>query len=252
MKSKQKKDVKIGLFLPCYVNCFYPEIGIKTYKFLKEMGYKVDFPLEQTCCGQPLANAGYNDDNAELYQKFFKEFKSYDYIVIPSASCTYHLKKYFFLTDDQNKNAFLEKIYELTDFLVKVHGLNKLPIKNISPTKIGIHQGCHSLRGLQQANSSENIHSKKFSNLIFLLERTKGAKLFLPERQDECCGFGGFFSVDEAAVSYAMGNRKIIEHQKNVVEIICSNDVSCLMHLAGIIKRKKLPLITKHIIEVIA
>ena len=152
------------------------------------------------------------------------------------------------------KKTILEKTYELTDFLIKVHKLEKLKKTKLPKdwNRIGIHQSCHSLRGLKQAKSSEIPQEKSFSNLIFLLNMLEGIKILIPSREDECCGFGGLFSVDEAEVSHQMGTNKIIEHQRNKADVICSSDVSCLMHLDGIIRRRGLNLKTKHIIELIA
>ncbi len=201
-----------------------------------------------------MANAGYNRENKKIYEKFFNEFKDYDYIVSPSASCVYHLKKYFFLRDSQMKVKFLAKVHEITDFLINVHGLKKLA-KDTLPqniTRIGVHQSCHSLRGLHQAKASEMVQQKPFSNLVFLLNMLNGVKILLPAREDQCCGFGGLFSVDEAEVSHKMGISRLEEHQRNRVDVICSGDVSCLMHLKGIIERKKLTIETKHIMELIA
>ncbi len=251
-----KKSLKVGLFIPCYINEFYPEVAIKTYTFLKDLGYEVIYPTTQTCCGQPLANAGYNYKNQKIYQKWYEEFRAFDYIVAPSASCVYHLKKYFFdssiaVGDGEGFKPFLNKIYELTEFLLKVHKLKKLD-KVSDYKRIGVHQGCHSLRGLSQGSISEIITPKPFSYQVTLLNMLKSVQVFLPERRDECCGFGGLFSVEEGDVSNAMGLNRIDQFQRGNVEVICSSDMSCLMHLAGIIKKNKFPLATKHIIELIA
>ena len=242
--------MKIGLFIPCYVNQFYPRVGIATLELLEGLGLDVEYPMEQTCCGQPIANSGMEKDAIPSYQHFVRTFKSYDYIVAPSGSCTYHVRNHY---DIIPQSADVEKVrsntLDLAEFLNDIIGSDK--IRQVSfPHKAGLHQSCHGLRGLRLAQSSERV-LPSFSKWENLLGKVEGLSLVPIGFPDECCGFGGTFSVTEPEVSTKMGADKVDDYFKHGVEYVISGDMSCLMHLDGIIRRRKLPLKTIHIAEVL-
>src|SRR3954469_9295433 len=139
--------MNVGLFIPCYVDQFYPQVAIASLQLLEKLGCTVGYPLNQTCCGQPMANSGYENLSHSCNQLFVKNFQSYDYIVCPSGSCTLHIKDH--LHDDSNETTAATirgKVYELTEFLtdiLKVKGL-----KANFPHRVGMHQSCHGQRGL--------------------------------------------------------------------------------------------------------
>src|SRR5690606_20368759 len=148
--------MKIGLFIPCYIDQFYPKVGIATFQLLEKLGCDVDFPTNQTCCGQPMANSGFSSLTSGCDKNFVKNFKAYDYIVAPSGSCVLHVKEH--LKDEENK-AVAEKIrkniYELTEFLTDVLKVSSL--KSNFPYKVGLHNSCHGQRGLHLSSMTELV-----------------------------------------------------------------------------------------------
>lgn len=241
--------VKIALFVPCYIDQFYPQVAIASLSLLTKLGLEVEVPLGQTCCGQPMANSGYNHLGKSCNANYLDLFQDVDYVVSPSGSCVLHIKEHLF---DEKRKAAAEKLrsntYELTEFLTDVLRIEKLDAT--FPYRVGIHQGCHGLRGLHLSSMSETMDAT-FSKPEQLLNLVEGIQLTYPERVDECCGFGGTFCVSEEAVSVHMGESRIGEHEANQVDYITSNDISCLMHLEGILKRKKSPIKVKHIAEIL-
>ncbi len=241
--------MKIGLFIPCYVNQFYPNVAIATLELLEKQNLNVFYPINQTCCGQPMANSGFEDIAEKTYKLFIENFNSYDYIVAPSGSCVYHVRKHFnLLQQSDSVKDIRTKTYELCEFLVKI--LNKENFNSKFPYRVGLHQSCHGLRGLHLGKSSELVNDF-FSIPVRLLNNVQGIKLMQLSREDECCGFGGTFAVTEEAVSVKMGNDRIQDHIKNNVEVITATDMSCLMHIEGIIRRKNLSISVKHIAEIL-
>lgn len=238
--------MRIGLFIPCYVDQFYPSAGIATLKILEKLGYDVSFPLNQTCCGQPMANAGFAAYTHEVTELFIKNFAGFDYIVSPSGSCVLHTKEHL-SHHAENYNIPL-KIYELCEFLIDIAQLERLQAS--FPFKVGLHAGCHGLRGLRLANASE-LNESLYNKPKYLLQKVKGLELVELARPDECCGFGGTFSVTEEAVSVSMGNDRIEDHLSHGAEVITSTDMSCLMHLEGLIRRQKKNVRIMHIAEIL-
>ena len=239
----------VGLFIPCYVDQFYPQVAIASLQLLEKLGCKVDYPFSQTCCGQPMANSGYEHLAQSCNQLFVKNFEAYDYIVCPSGSCTLHIKDH--LHDDKNETAaksIRNKVYELTEFLTDV-----LQVKNITasfPYKVGVHQSCHGQRGLHISQMTELV-GKPFSKPLQLLKMVSGIELINLGRNDECCGFGGTFCVAEEAVSVKMGKDRVTDHLQHHAEYITGVDMSCLMHMEGILKRQKNPVKVIHIAEIL-
>lgn len=240
--------MKVGLFIPCYIDQFYPQVAIATLQLLEKTGCEVHFPLNQTCCGQPMANSGFADLSKGCDKNFVQNFSDVDYIVAPSGSCVLHIKEH--LQDkDLKRSAYIkEHIYELTEFLTDVLKLEKL--EAFFSHKVGLHISCHGQRGLHTSSMSE-LMEPPFSKPEKLLAMVKGLQLTKPGRRDECCGFGGTFCVFEEAVSVKMGKDRIKEHELNEVEYITAADTSCLMHLEGILKRNGSSVKTIHIAEIL-
>lgn len=240
---------KIGLFVPCYIDMFYPQVGIATLGLLEKLGQDVVYPPEQTCCGQPLANSGSEQDALATYRNFVRNFRGFDYIVTPSGSCAYHVRHHYdMLEQTEDVKKVRETTYELCEFLTDILQIDDLKIR--FPHKVGIHNSCHGLRGLKLASASELIEPR-YSKLRRLLEKAEGIEIVELDRSDECCGFGGTFSVFEPDVSVKMGRDRIDDHERNGVEIITAADMSCLMHLEGIIRRQKKTIQVKHIAEIL-
>ena len=241
--------MKVGLFIPCYVDQFYPSVAIATLELLERLGCSVEYPLEQTCCGQPMANSGFEHLSKGCEALFVKNFGAYDYVVSPSGSCTLHIKEHLHDEHHPERAASIRlKVYELCEFLTDI-----LKVEHLSatfPHKVGVHQSCHGQRGLHLSQMSELVASP-FSKTTQLLERVEGIELVSLDRVDECCGFGGTFCVSEEAVSVKMGKDRIKDQVKHGAEYITGADMSCLMHLEGILKRQGSSVKVKHIAEIL-
>ena len=239
----------VGLFIPCYVDQFYPNAAIATLQLLEKLGVDVVFPYKQTCCGQPMANAGFEHLTQGCDNLFIENFSGVDYIVCPSGSCVLHIKEHLHSQKNQEKALLIRtKVYELVEFLTDILKVEKL--QSSFAHKVGLHQSCHGLRGLHLAQMSELV-APQFSKSQYLLKMVKGLELITLDRQDECCGFGGTFCVSEEAVSVKMGKDRVADHIKNGAEYITSSDLSCLMHMEGILRRNKNELKVIHIAEIL-
>jgi L-lactate dehydrogenase complex protein LldE len=241
--------MKVGLFIPCYVDQFYPKVGIATLQILEKLGCAVGFPLHQTCCGQPMANSGFEHLSQDCNRLFIQNFVEYDYVVGPSGSCVLHLKEHLHDEQLEAEAATLRgKVYELCEFLTDVLQVSTLDAQ--FPHRVGLHQSCHGQRGLGLAQMSE-LMATPFSKPLQLLQQVRGLELIELQRSDECCGFGGTFSVLEEAVSVKMGKDRIADHVQHGAEYITGADMSCLMHLEGILRRSKSPVKVIHIAEIL-
>lgn len=241
--------MKVGLFIPCYIDQFYPQVGIATLSLLEKLGCDVVYPQGQTCCGQPMANSGFEHLTHGCNELFVNHFEDFDYIVGPSGSCVLHIKDHLHVDGkEQAATHIRHHIYELAEFLTDVLKVDNLKAK--FPHKVGIHQACHGQRGLGLAQMSELV-AAPFSKPQQLLQMVEGLELVDLKRTDECCGFGGTFCVFEEAVSVKMGKDRIADHVNNGAEYITGNDVSCLMHLEGILRRQKSNVKVLHIAEIL-
>ena len=239
----------IGLFIPCYINAIYPNVGVASYKLLKSFGLDVDYPIDQTCCGQPMANAGFESEAEKLAMQFEAKFKAYDYIVGPSASCVAFVRDNYGHLIKQHTCSSAAKIYDLCEF---IHDIVKpASLKAKFPHKVSLQNSCHGVRLLHLSSASE-INIPYYSKLRDLLSLVEGIEIVEPERADECCGFGGMFAIEENAVSVCMGQDKVKRHLATGAEYIVGGDSSWLMHLEGVIKREESPIKTIHIAEILA
>jgi L-lactate dehydrogenase complex protein LldE len=241
--------MKVGLFIPCYVDQFYPGAAIATLKLLEKLGVEVVYPLNQTCCGQPMANSGFEHLTTGCNELFIKNFAEFDYIVAPSGSCVLHIRDH--LHDDKNPDAaksISHKIYELTAFLTDVLKVQTLNAR--FPHKVGIHQSCHGQRGLHISSMTELV-IPEFSKPQSLLNMVQDIELIHLGRKDECCGFGGTFCVTEEAVSVKMGKDRVADHLEHGAEYITGVDMSCLMHMEGILNRQGSKVKVIHIAEIL-
>ena len=242
--------MKIGLFIPCYVDVVYPQVGVATYRLLKHLGLDVEYPLNQTCCGQPMANAGFERQAIPLAEKFEDKFKEFDYIVAPSVSCTAFVKiNYPRLLEGKHECVTSGKIMDVVEFLHDVIRVDH-PLGTF-PHKVSLHNSCHGVRELGLSSPSEE-HVTPFNKIKDLLNLVEGIQVLEPERPDECCGFGGMFSIEETAVSAQMGLDKVQRHMKTGAQFITGPDCSCLMHMAGIAKKQGLNIGFKHVVEILA
>jgi L-lactate dehydrogenase complex protein LldE len=242
------RTMTVGLFIPCYVNQLYPSAAIATLQLLRKSGVNVVYPPRQTCCGQPMANSGFEHLTQTCNDLFIENFSKFDYIVSPSASCVLHIKDHLHAIDPEQALAVRSKVYELVEFLTDIIQVQKLDAR--FPHKVSLHQSCHGLRGLYLAQMSE-LNAPSFSKPEHLLNMVQGLELVTLDRPDECCGFGGIFCVAEEAVSVKMGKDRVRDHVKNGAAYITSSDLSCLMHLEGILHRNKSTVKVVHIAEIL-
>lgn len=240
--------MKVGLFIPCYVDQFYPNAAIATLQLLEKLGVEVSYPLNQTCCGQPMANSGYEHLTGGCNELFAENFKDFDFIVCPSGSCTLHIKHHLHTKNEAKASQIRHRVYELTEFLTDILKIEKLDAS--FPHKVGLHQSCHGQRGLHLAQMSELV-AEDFSKPRKLLNMVKGLEIMPLSRPDECCGFGGTFCVAEEAVSSKMGEDRVEDHIEHGVEYITAPDLSCLMHMEGILHRKGSKVGVIHIAEIL-
>jgi L-lactate dehydrogenase complex protein LldE len=242
--------MRVGLFIPCYVDAFFPEVGVATLELLERFGVEVEYPLDQTCCGQPMANSGCEQDAAAAEKLYVRNFAGFDYVVTPSGSCAHHVREHLTAVPQTTGTLALRRsTFELVEFLHDVLQVRDFPWAEF-PHKVGLHIGCATLRGLRAASMSE-LGEPPFSKPGALLSKVKGIRMVSPARPDECCGFGGSFSVFEEPVSAKMGYDKVNDHKRAGAEYIVSQDMSCLMHQQGCAQRQGLGLKFIHIAQVL-
>ena len=217
--------MKIGLFIPCYVDAVFPEVGVATYRLLRHLGYDVRYPEGQTCCGQPMANAGFEGESVALGERFEDKFAEFDYVVAPSVSCTAFIKlNYPRLLKGKHECSAAKKTIDVVEFLHDIAKVDR-PLGRF-PYKVSLHNSCHGV--------------------------VEGIEVVEPDRPDECCGFGGMFSVEETGVSTKMGQQKLMRHMATGARYITGPDCSCLMHMAGIAAKQGCPIEFKHVVEILA
>lgn len=234
--------MRVALFVPCYIDQFYPQVAVASLELLEKLGCEVVVPRDQTCCGQPMANSGFASSASGCDTNFKTNFEGFDYIVGPSGSCVLHLKEH------HPSQKIRSSVYEICEFLTDILKVSSLSAK--FPHRVGLHQSCHGQRFLRLSSMSE-LNEKPFSKLQDLLGLVEGIDVLMPSREDECCGFGGTFCVTEEAVSVKMGLDRIKEHDANAVEFIIGADTSCLMHMEGILRRQDSKIQVKHIVEIL-
>ena len=242
--------MKIGLFVPCYVDAIYPEVGIATYKLLTHLGLEVDYPMNQTCCGQPMANAGFQTKAQKMAADFDEMFKPFDYVVAPSASCAAFVKLHHpHLLHGKQECSAAKRVMDVVEFLHDVLKVTSLPGK--FPHVVSVHNSCHGVRELGLSSPSE-CNIPMYSKIKDLLQLVEGITVKEPERPDECCGFGGMFSIEEPAVSVQMGKDKLKRHMATGAEFITGPDSSCLMHMQGVAKREQMPIQFIHVVQILS
>ena len=219
----------VALFIPCFVDQMFPEAGVATVKVLEKLNIPIAYPEEQTCCGQPAFNSGYWKDAAKVIKKFNNDFKKYKWIVTPSAACASMCRVFYKeCLPDSPEAEIGSRVYEFHEFLVNV--LHKTDFGVSFPHKVSLHIGCHGRRELGIAAAVQTI-----------LDNIKDLDYVPIPNVEECCGFGGTFSVKMPGTSVAMGRKKIENIRKvyeQGVRDIVTTDLSCAMHFGGMMKRE--------------
>jgi L-lactate dehydrogenase complex protein LldE len=236
--------MEVDLFIPCFIDQFYPETGFNMVKVLEKAGVKVHYNTNQTCCGQMAFNSGFWDEAKKLGEKFIEDFSSNRPIVGPSASCIGYIRnnyhELFYNTAYHNECKALQKnIFEITDFLVNV--VKVTDFGSVFEHKVTYHDSCAALREYKLKDEPR-----------ILLKNVKGLELVEMEETHTCCGFGGTFAVKFEPISTAMAEQKVHHALDTGAEYIVSTDSSCLMHQYGYIKKHNLPLKVAHIVDVLA
>lgn len=238
--------MKIALFVPCLVNHWYPEIARDTLELLEKLGHEVSYPRGQTCCGQLMTNSGCLEQaraSVEALGRVLLE-EPCDAVVAPAASCVVaareNLKR---LSPSDASRGLAGRIYELTEFLHDVAPLDATfePVRKL----VSLQMSCHGLRLLKLGTASELVVDKPINKLHALLSKIPELTIAQPSR-DECCGFGGTFSVDERDISGKMANDKVADHLATGAEAIVGYDPSCLMSLGGVVSRNRIPIEVMH------
>ncbi len=234
----------VTLFIPCFVDLMYPEVGISMVRILEKLGHKIDYPEELTCCGQPAFNSGYWDEARAVAVNVLRRLENSEAVVIASGSCGAMLKVFypelFAKTPDAPKAlALSEKCFEFSDFLV-----NRLGVTDVGahfPATVTFHDGCHGLRELGLKKPARA-----------LLSNVRGLTLVEMKEAETCCGFGGTFAAKFPSISTAMGEVKCASAAETGADYIVSNDSSCLMQVQGLLSRQRSKLKTIHLAEILA
>ena len=249
-RRKTPETMRIGLFIPCYIDMIYPEVGVATLQLLERFGLNVGYPLTQTCCGQPMSNSG-DEHNAEAAEQLFVDnFKDFDCIVGPAGSCVKQVRCHFDRMEQTDEVKHVRRhTYELVEFLHDILKVDAFPWAEFQHA-VAIHNSCSSVRGLGIAKPSE-IVGVPFDKTASLLSKVKGLVLVPVDRPDDCCGFGGTFCVTDEAVSARMGLEKAHDQVRHGAEYVVSPDMSCLMHQQGVARRAGLDLKYVHVAQVL-
>jgi L-lactate dehydrogenase complex protein LldE len=234
----------VSLFIPCFVDQLTPQVGVDMVRVLRRIGYEVDFPAEQTCCGQPGFNSGYWDEARPVAERFVSIFRAKDAVVCPSGSCTTMVRNFYpellaGLAIHDEAVALGRRVYEFSEFLVKV--ANVADVGAVFPHRVTYHDACHALRELRLKNEPRE-----------LLRHVRGLELVEMPHSEDCCGFGGTFATKFAMISSAMGDTKCGNAEKSGAEFVTSTDPSCLMHIDGVLRLRKSPLRTIHLASILA
>ena len=224
--------MRVSLFITCFNDTLFPQTGRAAVRLLERLGCDVDFPLEQTCCGQLHMNSGYAREGAALAHRFARVFAGAEHVVCPSASCAGMLR-------EQLPAGEGPPVSELSEFIVDSLGVDD--VGAYFPHRVTFHPTCHSLRELEVGDRP-----------LRLLRAVKGIELVELSEASECCGFGGTFAVKNAEVSSAMLADKVRAVLDTRAEIVCAADNSCLMHIGGALSRQRTGVRTMHLAEVLA
>jgi L-lactate dehydrogenase complex protein LldE len=249
-RREMPANLKIGLFIPCYIDMIYPEVGIATLQLLERFGLDVDYPLNQTCCGQPMSNSGDERNAAAAERLFVDNFKDFDCIIGPAGSCVKQVRCHFDTMEQTDEVKHVRQhTYELVEFLHDILKVDAFPWAEFQHS-VAIHNSCSSVRGLGIAKPSE-IVGVQFDKTANLLSKVKGLVLAPVDRPDDCCGFGGTFCVTDEMVSAQMGLEKARDQLRHGAEYVVSPDMSCLMHQQGVARKAGMDLKYLHVAQVL-
>jgi len=239
--------MRVALFITCFNDSIFPQTGRAVVEVLERLGHSVEFPFDQTCCGQMHYNTGYQREAIPLIRRFVEIFQGFEAVVSPSASCVGMVRHIYSqaaeLANDpelgRSVAALAPKVFEFSEFLV-----DKLGVEDVGayyPHRVTYHPTCHSLRSIRVGDAP-----------LRLLRAVRGIELVDLPRAEECCGFGGTFAVKNADTSMAMLGDKIRCILDTKAEICSMADNSCLMHIGGALHRQRSGVGTIHLAEILA
>jgi L-lactate dehydrogenase complex protein LldE len=235
---------KVALFIPCFIDQAVPQVGLDTVRVLRRVGCELEFPSDQTCCGQPAFNTGYWEEARAVAERFVRIFVRAETIVCPSASCAAMVRNFYPellasspLRDDAAQLA--ARLFEFSEFLV--HVLKVTDVGACFPHRVTYHDSCHAARELGVKDAPRE-----------LLRRVRGLSLVEMRYTEDCCGFGGTFSVKYGMISAAMGESKAENVDASGAAFVTSTDSSCLLHIEGVLRRKNSPVRALHLASVLA
>ncbi len=226
--------MRVGLFIPCFIDQLYPRVGIAMVTVLRRLNVAVEYPAAQTCCGQPAFNTGYWDEARTLAKRYAEIFAGYDAVVSPSGSCTAMVRNFY-----PELGVTPPPTFEFSEFLVRQLGVTDVGAR--FPAKVTYHDSCHTLRELRLKDEPRQ-----------LLRHVKGLELLEMDKAETCCGFGGTFSVKFPMISYAMDEVKCQSIAGTGAAYVVSADSSCLMQINGYLQKQKLPVKIISLAEVLA
>ena len=238
-------QIKASIFITCLVDQIFPQVGEAMVQVLRRVGVSLDFPEAQTCCGQPAFNSGLRSEAKVLAERMVSVFDGSEYVVAPSGSCTSMVRVFYpeLFKDDPTSlekiKALSNRTYEFSEFLVKVVGIEDVGASYQG--SVTYHPSCHLLRELEVRNEPQalinNVRDVQFHEL---------------KDKEQCCGFGGTFSVKYPDISGAILQSKIDNIKDTGADVLISNDAGCLMHVAGGLERQELTVKTMHLAELLA
>lgn len=236
---------RVSLFATCLVDLFFPEVGDSVVEVLRRAGVDVEFPRDQTCCGQPAFNAGYVDEARRVATKWLRDFEGAEAVVVPSGSCATMVRRFYgqLFADDLSRHAAAEamagRVFEFSQFLVDIAKVEDVGAE--LRERVTVHDGCHALRELGIRDQPRR-----------LLRRVRGLELVEMKGADRCCGFGGTFAIEFGGISAAMVDDKIAAIHATGATSVVSTDCSCLMHVRGRLQRIDSSVRCRHVAEVLA
>ena len=239
--------MKASLFITCFNDTLFPETGQATVRLLERLGVEVDFPREQTCCGQMHFNSGYANETVPLVRRFVSVFADSEVVVAPSASCVGMVRDYYTDVAERSGDEALKeevralqpRVLELSEFLI-----DRLGVEDVGayfPHQVTYHPTCHSLRILHVGDRP-----------LRLLRAVAGIDLVELPEAEECCGFGGTFAVKNADTSMAMLTDKVRAVLDTGAQVCTAGDNSCLMHIGGALSRQRAGVRAMHMAEILA
>lgn len=236
--------MKVQLFVPCFVDQLYPSVAFNMVKVLRKVGCDVSYNTNQTCCGQPAFNAGFQEDAKDVCKKFLQDFADDAVVVAPSASCIGFVKNYYpqlFANSmySGQADALSKRVFEFSDFLV-----NQLQVTDVGASFEGVVTYHDSCAGLREVGIKQEPRT--------LLANVRGLTLTEMNDVETCCGFGGSFAVKFDAISGAMADQKVTNAAATNAQYMVSTDMSCLMHIDGVAKKKGIDLQVLHLADVLA